>query len=85
MCKRLQVILNDKEMRAIQHTAKRQQMTVAEWDRQALRTARRHVPLTGTKEKLGVVRVAAQYNFSIGDIDQVLREIEQGYQVNIPS
>jgi len=85
MSKRLQVILDDKEMRDIQRTAKRQQMTVAEWVRQALRAAQRQVPLTDTKKKLGVVRAAARHDFPTGDIDQMLREIEQGYQVKMPS
>ena len=85
MSKRLQVILDDKEMRDIQRTAKRQQVTVAEWVRQALRAAQRQVPLTDTKKKLGVVRAATRYEFPTGDVDQMLREIDQGYQVKSPS
>ena len=85
MSKRLQVLLDEKEMRDIQRTAKRQQMTVAEWVRQALRAAHRQVPLTDTKKKLGVVRTATRYDFPTGDIDQILREIDQGYQVKMPS
>lgn len=85
MSKRLQVILDDKEMRDIQRTAKRQQVTVAEWVRQALRAARREVPLTDTKKKLGVVHAAVRHEFPTGDIDQMLREIDQGYQVKNPS
>lgn len=76
MSKRLQVILDDREMRDIQRIAKRQQMTMAEWIRQALRAAYRQVPLTDTKKKLGVVRAAARHGFPTGDIDQMLREID---------
>lgn len=82
MSKRLQVILDDKEMRDIQRTAQRQQMTVAEWVRQALRAVRRQVPVTDAKKKFRVIRTAAQHAFPTGDIDRILREIEQGYQVN---
>lgn len=85
MSKRLQVILDDKEMRDVQRTAKRQQMTVAEWVRQALRAARREVPLADAKKKLGVVRSATRHEFPTGDIDQMLQEIDQGYQVKMPS
>ena len=85
MSKRLQVILDEKEMRDIQRTAKRQQMTVAEWVRQALRAAQRQVPLTDAKKKLGVVRSATRHEFPTGDIDQILREIDQGYRVESPS
>lgn len=81
MSKRLQVILDDKEMRDIQRTAKRQQVTVAEWVRQALRSAHRQVPLTDANKKLGVVRTAVRHDFPTGDIDQMLQEIDQGYQV----
>lgn len=85
MSKRLQVILDDKELRDIQRTAKRQQMTVAAWVRQALRNARREVPLTDTKKKLGVVRSAVRHEFPTSGVDQMLQEIEQGYQVKMPS
>ena len=85
MSKRLQVILDDKEMRDVQRTAKRCQMTVAEWVRQALRAARRELPLTDTKKKLGVVRSALRHEFPTGDIEQMLQEIDQGYQVKNPS
>ena len=37
MSKRLQVILDDAELREIQRIARRQRLTVAEWVRQALR------------------------------------------------
>jgi predicted nucleic acid-binding protein len=41
MTKRLQVLLEEEELREIRRTARRQRMTVAEWVRQALRRARR--------------------------------------------
>ena len=85
MSKRLQVILDNKEMRDIQRTAKRQQMTVAEWVRQALRAARREVPLTDANKKRGVIRSAVRHAFPTGDVDQMLQEIEQGYRVKMPS
>lgn len=81
MSKRLQVLLDDKEMHAIQHTAKRQHMTVSEWVRQALRVAHRRVPVADTQKKLDVIRTAARHDFPTGDIDQILYEIDRGYQV----
>ena len=85
MSKRLQVILDDKEMHAIQRTAKRQRLTVSEWVRQALRVAHRRVPVTDTQQKLDVIRTAARHDFPTGDIDRILREIDRGYQVISPS
>lgn len=76
MSKRLQVILDDKEMGDIQRIAKRQQMTVAEWVRQVLRVARWEATLTDAKKKLGVVRATVRHNLPTGDVDQMLREIQ---------
>ena len=43
MSKRLQVLLDEPEWREIQKAARAERKTVAEWVRQALRTARRAV------------------------------------------
>ncbi|GJL54402.1 MAG: antitoxin [Nitrospirales bacterium] len=85
MSKRLQVLLEDKELLDIQRVAKQQQMTVAEWVRQALRSARRQIPTYDQRKKLEVLRAASRQNFPIKDIEQVLQEIEAGYPTNLPS
>lgn len=79
MSKRLQVLLDDAELRAIQRTARAQRMTVAEWVRQALRAARRREPVGDVGTKIAVVRAAARHAFPSGDIAQILTEIERGY------
>ena len=79
MSKRLQVILDDSEMREIQRVAQRKRMTVAEWVRQALRAARRQEPTTDARKKLEAVRAATRHSFPTGDIEQILSEIERGY------
>ena len=79
MSKRLQVILDDQEMREIQKTARRNHMSVAEWVRQALRSARRKEPEGDSRKKLECVRAATRHSFPTGDMDQVLAEIERGY------
>ncbi len=84
MSKRLQVILEDGEMREIQRIARRSRMTVAEWVRQALRAARSHVPGTDARKKLEILRVAAKNSFPTGDIQQILAEIERGYLPETP-
>ena len=80
MSKRLQVVLPDQEMREIQRLAKGEQLSVGEWVRRILREARRQNPATDVETKLKAVRRAAEYSFPAADIDQMLREIEQGYQ-----
>lgn len=79
MSKRLQVLLDEAEMREIKRAAKLQRMTVAEWVRQALRAARRREPSTDARKKIEAVRTAARHSFPTGDVSQMLREIEQGY------
>ncbi len=79
MSKRLQVLLDESELRDIQRLARRERMTVAEWVRQALRIARRSVPHGDTGKKLQIVRAAARQSFPTADIDEMLRQIETGY------
>lgn len=84
MSKRLQVILEDVEMREIQRIARRSRMTVAEWVRQALRAAWNQVPGTDARKKLGILRAAAKNSFPTGDIQQILAESERGYLPETP-
>jgi hypothetical protein len=79
MSKRLQVLLPDREFAEIQQCARRQQMTTAEWARQALRTARRDTSGVAARKKLDVVRAAGRRAFPSAEIDQMLDEIERGY------
>jgi hypothetical protein len=79
MSKRLQVLLEDTELREIRRAARAQRMTVAEWVRQALRAARRREPVGDVGTKIAVVRAAARHAFPSGDIGQILAEIEHGY------
>ena len=79
MSKRLQVLLDEPEWREIRRTARASRMTVAEWVRQALRTARARVPVADIGKKLNVIRAAARHAFPTADIDQMLAQIERGY------
>jgi len=79
MSKRLQVLLPDRDMSDIQRLARRQQITVGEWVRRALRDARVRQPVNDAETKLKAVRRAAGYTFPTADMDQMLEEIERGY------
>lgn len=74
------MLLDEAELREIQRTARRNRMTVAEWVRQALREARRREPMRDTIKKLDAVRAAARHEYPTADIEQMLAEIERGYQ-----
>lgn len=79
MSKRLQVLLDEAELREIRRIARAQRMTVAEWVRQALRAARQREPRSDVERKLEGIRAAARHGFPTADIDQMLAEIERGY------
>jgi hypothetical protein len=80
MSKRLQVLLADQDMADIQVLARREHLTVGEWVRRMLREARTRQSVGDPAAKLKAIRRAAEYSFPTADIDQMLREIEQGYQ-----
>ena len=79
MSKRLQVLLDDAELREIQRLARAERVTVAEWVRQALRAARRRQPTGDVQKKLAAIRAAARHRFPTGDVEQMLAEIARGY------
>ena len=79
MAKRLQVLVEEDELREIRQVARGQRMSVAEWVRAAMRDARRREPGAPPERKLAVVRAAAKHRFPAGDVEQMLAEIERGY------
>jgi len=79
MSKRLQVILKDPEYREIQRAARARRLSIAQWVREALETARRRQPGSEIGKKLEVIRAAARLEFPTGDIARMLAEIETGY------
>ncbi len=80
MSKRLQVVLSDQEMLDIERLAKRERITVGEWVRRALREALVSRSAVDPETKRTAVRLATEYSFPTGDLAQMLREIERGYQ-----
>ena len=68
MSKRLQVVVDDAELRRFQRAARRSGLTLAEWVRQALRRAERTVSTTD-----------AAYHFPTADVEQMVAEIERSY------
>jgi predicted 2-oxoglutarate/Fe(II)-dependent dioxygenase YbiX len=80
MSKRLQVILDDEEMKAIAAIARRRKMTVSSWVRATLREARSRHPQVAGDRKIQAVRAAVRHSFPTSDMDGMLAEIESGYQ-----
>jgi hypothetical protein len=77
--KRLQVLMDDDELRDIQRLARRERVTTAEWVRQRLREARERHARPDIAAKLAVIQAAYRHQGPTGDIEQMLAEIERGY------
>ena len=84
MSKRLQVLLDEAELRDVREAADRQGIPVSEWVRRALRDARRREPRGDLHEKVRAIRAATGHSFPTADIDGMLGEIEQGYLAKTP-
>ena len=67
-------------MEEIRRLARREQIAVGEWVRRVLREARSKRPGQEPQAKLKAVRKAAEYSFPTAEIEQMLAEIERGYQ-----
>lgn len=67
-------------MSDIQRLARRERLTVGEWVRRTIREARDRQPVSDKETKLKAVRRGAEYSFPSADIEQMLNEIERGYQ-----
>jgi len=76
---RLQVLLDEAELKAIRKVARENRMTVAEWVRQALRVARKNSPASDPGRKLDVIRAAARHAYPTADVETMLAEISSGY------
>ena len=81
MTKRLQVLLDDGELRQIQGLAKDRRMTTAAWVRESLRSTIESETRVDLDKKLGAIRRAIGHDFPSGDIDRLLADIEGGYLV----
>lgn len=79
MSKRLQVLVDESELRDIQRVARRQRMTVAEWVRQAMQAARAGEGTADPVAKLAAISTAAAHAFPTGQIGEILAHIEGGY------
>lgn len=79
MVKRLQVLMDDDELREIRRLARGEHLTTAEWVRQRLREAREAHGRSSVESKLAAIHKAYQHQAPAPDIDQMLEEIERGY------
>ena len=85
MTKRLQVLLDETELRTIQRLARRDKVTTAEWVRRRLREGATR-SRGDTASKLAAIHAAYRHTPATPevDIEQMLAEIEQGYLSGLP-
>jgi hypothetical protein len=78
MTKRLQVLLEDDELREIQRLARTRRMTTAAWVRASLRTSVEAETRVDLDAKLAAIRRAVGHALPTADIDRVLADIDRG-------
>ena len=80
MTKRLQVLLDDAELRTIQRLARRDKLSTAEWVRRRLREGAASAR-PDSASRLAAIHAAYRLEPTTPepDIDQMLDEIERGY------
>lgn len=79
MTKRLQVLLDDRELAEVQRAARRRRQSVADYVRAALREARATEAGRSASEKLRSLRASTAHQFPTGEMQDMLAEIERGY------
>lgn len=85
MSKRLQVLLDEAEFDDLRAAARRQDIPVSEWVRNAIREARRREPTRDVEAKRRALREAMKHEFGPAvEIEQMNAEIEQGYLSGLP-
>jgi len=80
MSKRLQVLIPDEEMESVKRQAQLEKLTVGEYVRRALREVESRRPSGSAAAKLASIREAARRSFPTAGIEQMNREIEEGYR-----
>jgi hypothetical protein len=84
MSKRVQVSFPDADFVRMQSVASYENLSLGEWVRKELSRAAAAPPRRSVAEKLAAIRRASEYSFPTGDIDQMNREIAEGYGVGLP-
>ena len=67
-------------MKALREDARRHGVTVSEYVRRALKESRRDTASGEPSRKLAAVRAALKHEYPTGSIEEMLSEIEGGYQ-----
>jgi hypothetical protein len=81
---KLEIVLDDAELRDIQKAAAAARVPVTAWVRASLvDQSRRHIQHC-TQKKLAAVRAATSHRYPVADIKMMLKQIESGYFDRLP-
>ena len=78
MSTHLQLVVSKKELEELKAIAQEEGLTVSEWVRRAVRTARSYRPKQNQATKLRAMQNIARYNTPTADVEQILTEIDAG-------
>ena len=82
MATRLQVLLDDAELRSIQRLARQERLSTAEWVRRRLREGIAAGTPSDTESKVAAIDAAYRLRAPTAQIAQMLDEIERGYRMD---
>ena len=85
MARRLQVLMDESDLREIRRQAGQEHVSMAEWVRKVLRQAMRPAPAVAAANKLAAIRAATRHRFPTADIDEMLAEIGRGCRAGWPA
>jgi negative regulator of replication initiation len=80
MSKRLNVEFDEREYREIKRAARRRGLSLSDWVRQTLAEARTRATQGDADRKREALREAVQHSFPTAEVEEMIREIEQGYR-----
>jgi len=79
MSVRLQVLLDEAELKEVKTLAEQEKMTVSAWVRRAIQHEKKERPGTAARKKLQIIQDSSQYSFPAGDYKDIAAEIDSGY------
>ena len=79
MSVRLQVLLDDEELKEVKELAIQENLTVSAWVRRAIQHEKKERPGTAARKKLKTIQSFSKYDFPSGDYSDMAAEIESGY------
>lgn len=76
---RLQILLDEEELREVKKLAVQENLTVSAWVRRAIQHEKKERPGTAARKKLQHIQSFSKHNFPTGDYKDIAAEIDSGY------